>query len=89
MGGLMAGTMRIEWNIPGFNALRKDPAVEAELLRRGRAIAERAGGEPDFAVKVASNPSRARVIVVTDTTVARELEATERSLTRALDAGRS
>jgi hypothetical protein len=36
---------RIEWNLKGFHDLRSDPALVADLERRGEALAEACGGE--------------------------------------------
>lgn len=84
----MAGSMRIDFHNEGFDEVRRDPAVEVELMTRGHAIAEAAGGEPDFLVLSEPSKSRARVVVITATPAAKIAEATDRSLTRALDAGR-
>lgn len=84
----MAGSMRIEFHNEGFDELRRGAAIEAVLMASGRAIAEAAGGEPDFAVISEPSKSRARVVVITATPAAKIAEATDRSLTRALDAGR-
>lgn len=84
----MAGSFKLELNIPGFNELRNSPAVLDELTKRGKSIAQAAGGEPDFAVISQNTKSRARVVVITATPKAMRAEATDRSLTRALDAGR-
>ncbi len=80
---------RIEFHNAGFNELRRSPEVRAELERRGSAIAEAAGGAEDFEVVSTLTKSRARVVVVTATARAKQLEAEDRALTSALDAGRS
>lgn len=72
----------------GFNETRNDPRIQDDLHARGDRIAEAAGGSPDFEVIDAPNETRARVVVKTSTKKGRHLEATERALTRALDAGR-
>jgi hypothetical protein len=78
----------IQINIPAFNAFRNQPEIQQELHRRGEQIAAAAGGAPDFVVVDSPNPTRARTVVITATPKAMEEEATRRSLTRALDAGR-
>lgn len=80
--------LTLKINVPGFNEARNDPTVQAELHRRGEAIAAAAGGAPDFLVIDDPNRTRARVVVVTATPKAMEAEATHRTLTRAFDAGR-
>lgn len=85
---MASGISKVKFHYDGFDALRKDPAVEAELLRRAQAIADAAGGEPDFLVINDPTPSRARVVVVTATDKAMHEEATNRTLTNALSAGR-
>ena len=85
------GDLRIKLYNKGMVELRNSPGVVAELERRASAIAASAGegvatrpAETDF-----SFPSgRARVAVVTETFDAMYAEATNRTLTRALDAGR-
>lgn len=68
-------------------ALLNSPEVKADLLRRAHAIA-RAAGEGVYDVTEGRTPTRARVSVGTGDHTARNAEATNRSLTRALDAGR-
>lgn len=72
---------------PGaIDELLKSPEVQADLAARGKRIAAAAGEG------VVSEPfvgkTRARNTVRTDTTDARIAEATNRTLTRAIDAGR-
>lgn len=85
----MAGSVRIEMNHAGAEAILKDSAVLAELERRGRAIAAAAGGEPDFQVETQTGSRRARVIIRTATLRGMLGEAKDRRLSSALDAGRS
>lgn len=80
--------IRIEMNSQGAEAILKGPEVQAELRRRGDAIAEAAGGAEDYEVLQAVGRARAGVYVVTKTTKAKRAEAEDRTLTRALDAGR-
>jgi hypothetical protein len=61
--------------------------VKADLERRARAIGNAAG--PGHRVESETGRNRARAAVITDDFEARYREATQRSLTRALDAGRS
>lgn len=82
------GSVRISLNIPGFNEFRNQAGIQEELHRQAQAIADKAGGSPDFVVIDSPNPTRARSIVITATPKGMEEEATKRSLTKALDAGR-
>lgn len=89
MGGLIvAASFRLEINIPGFREARRDPAIIADLERRGRAIAAAAGQPGDFSVTTFTNGDRARVIVAAETVRAKRAEAKYRVLTSAMDAGR-
>jgi hypothetical protein len=81
----MANT-RIVLNRAGVKALLRSPEVVADLKRRAEAIAAVAGEGNE--VEVAVGPTRARAAVVTKTFDAMRDEATDRSLTRAIDAGR-
>ena len=81
----MAAT-RIKLNLAGFRKLRRSPEVAADLEKRARRIADAAG--PGHEVEVAKGRTRALGMVWTDTHEARSNEATNRSLTRATDAGR-
>jgi hypothetical protein len=63
--------------------------VREDLERRARAIAAAAGGsEAGFEVGTNVGPNRARASVVTTTAEAMRAEAEDRTLTRAIDAGR-
>lgn len=79
---------RLTLHPEGFNEARTSPALQADLHERGARVAAAAGGEPDFEVIDSPNQTRARVVVVTKTAKAKAAEATDRALTRALDAGR-
>ncbi|MBK7021440.1 MAG: hypothetical protein IPH38_18075 [Candidatus Microthrix sp.] len=81
----MAAT-RIKLNLAGFRKLRRSPEVAADLEKRARRIADAAG--PGHEVEVTKGRTRALGMVWTDTHEARRNEATNRSLTRAIDAGR-
>lgn len=79
--------VRVVLNLKGFDELRKSPSVMAELERRGRAIAARAG-EGFESESAYEGRHRGRVQVYTATPEAMVAEATEHRLLRALDAGR-
>ena len=77
---------KIKFNSKAIAALLKDPAVVADLKRRAEAIAAAAGEGYDA---VSSEPRRrARAAVVTATDAAREDNAENNTLLRALQAGR-
>lgn len=80
---------RIKYHNEGFNKYRQTAPVSF-LVDAGERIAEEAtaasGGE--HVVIVSETKSRARVVVITADDRAREAEATDRTLTNALDAGR-
>lgn len=78
--------IRIEVNRKGVRDLLRSREVEADLTRRAQAIAAAAGAGHEVDSEVGRN--RVRVSVRTDTIDAMLAEATSRSLTRALDAGR-
>lgn len=80
----MAVTVKL--NRAGVQALLKDPRILADLRRRADAIA-RAAGE-GHTVDAQIGRTRARAEVVTDTFEAKHAEATRRTLTSAIDAGR-
>lgn len=68
--------------------LRSDEVSNAAgLQRRARAIAAAAG--PGFEVEDSTGQTRARYTVYAATVDAMRAEATDRALTRAIDAGRS
>lgn len=79
--------IRVEINDAAAEALLKSPEVRADLRRRAQRIAA-AAGQGSYDVTSSTTPSRARVSVGTADYTARKAEATQRSLTRALDAGR-
>jgi hypothetical protein len=81
--------VRVKMNSSGARAILRSAAVQADLERRGGQIAAAAGGEPDYEVETRVGANRVRVSVRTATHEAREAEATDRTLTQALDAGRS
>lgn len=79
--------MKIKLNRAGIRQLLKLPEVQADLARRAQAIATAAG--PGMEVNQQIGANRARASVRTETTAARLAEARDRTLTRAIDAGRS
>jgi hypothetical protein len=85
----MVKKIRVKMNSKGARAILRSAEVQADTERRGRAIAAAAGGEPDFEVETQVGANRVRTSVRTATQKAREAEANQRALTRALDAGRS
>jgi hypothetical protein len=80
------GLTKVDLNEAGIAELLKDTGVQADLVRRGDAIAATAG--PGHVVDLNIESRRASVIVVTDTIEAMVGEAVHRNLTRAIDAGR-
>jgi hypothetical protein len=80
--------IRVQMNSEGARTILRSEAVRKELERRAQRIAEAAGGDPDFEVESQIGDNRARASVRTATQEGREAEATDRALTRALDAGR-
>lgn len=82
----MAGSIRIEMNRAGIIAALQAPGVRADLMRRGLAVSSAAG--PGHMVTARTGRTRVRVSVITATPSAMRREATDRALTRALDAAR-
>lgn len=85
----MASSIRIEISSAGIVELLRSKEVQADLLRRGEAIQAAAGGAPDFDVLAVTGRQRAAVYVSTTTVEGMLAEATDRALTRAIDAGRT
>lgn len=79
-------TVRVKINRKAVRALLRDPKVAADLERRARAIAAAAG--PGHVVESEIGRTRARAAVITETPEAALAEATQRRLTRSIDAGR-
>lgn len=77
---------RIKWNHAGFREILRSGTVEAEVRRRANLIASQAGDGFEASSTVGRN--RALAMVWADTPEARSAEATERRLTRSIDAGR-
>lgn len=80
-------TVRIVLNRRGVRELLRSPEILRDLERRANNIARAAG--PGHEVDSAIGRNRARAAVFTDTFEAAHNEATSRSLTRAIDAGRT
>lgn len=78
--------LRIDMNGAGIQELLKSAEVQAELKARADRIAAAAGEGMEPSVRVGR--SRARASVITGSREAKLAEATDRALTRALDAGR-
>ncbi len=79
-------SVRVKLNRKGVRELLCSTDVGKDLSGRGQRIAEAAG--PGHVVTRRMGRSRQRVSVITDTPEAMRAEATARTLTRALDAGR-
>lgn len=77
------GLDRVKLNNAGFRKLRTLPAVRADLLRRGRRVAEASG--PGYKAEEAPSKNRARVVVYPDTRAAIEDNAANNTLIRNLD----
>ena len=77
---------RIVWNRRGFEALRRHPAVAADLRRRADRIAAQAGD--GFVAQSGQGRTRARAAVIAVSYQARRRSSTDNVLVRALDAGR-
>lgn len=77
---------RIELNSKGVRELLRSEPVKADLERRAAAIAARAG--EGMASDARTGRNRAHASVWTDTPEAMRAEATDRALTKAIDAGR-
>jgi len=82
-------TVRVKIISKGAREILRSAKVQAELERRGKAIADAAGGEPDYEVETRVGANRVRTSVRTATQKAREDESRNKALTRALDAGRN
>lgn len=80
------GSVRVDVNDAGIQALLKSPEVRALLKAKADRIAAAAGGGMEASSW--TGRTRARASVITATSGARRAEAKDRALTRALDAGR-
>lgn len=82
----MATPYTIRVNRSGVREIMRSQAVAAELHERGEKIAAAAGEGMEVESHIGAN--RARTIVTTATFEARQAEAKDRRLTKALDAVR-
>lgn len=80
------GKVLVTLNKSALSKILKSPKMEADLARRARNIADAAGEGMEADSQVGSR--RARAEVRTDTPQAKNGEAKDRRLTRAIDAGR-
>lgn len=85
--------LRLKLNQKGIRELLQSDEVQADLQRRVDRIAAATGAPDDYDARVdviggTSKLGRAMGRVVTATFEARKAEAQDRTLTRALDAGR-
>lgn len=78
--------VRFKLDRSAMRDLLRDPGIVADLRNRARAIAARAG--PGHEYDAGTGRNRARANVWTATPEAMRAEATQRTLTRAIDAGR-
>lgn len=80
---------RIVLNSAAVRALLTSPEIQRDLAERAQRIADAAGGEAaGFETSSVVGSTRARASVITATAEAMVAEASHRTLTRALDAGR-
>ncbi|AYN57487.1 hypothetical protein PBI_KEPLER_11 [Arthrobacter phage Kepler] len=86
MMGMGSKVTRIVFKSAGFRAILRSQAVVADLARRGEAIAAAAG--EGVGVRTGVGANRARVTVATETREAAKSEAVDKTLTRAIGAGR-
>jgi hypothetical protein len=82
-------SVRVEMDSAGFKAILSGPEVEGLLRKHAEAIAAAAGpGHVVDIIQGGYGGGRKVAIIATDTVDAMIAEATDRNLTRALDAGR-
>jgi len=85
-------SIRVELNTAGIRQLLTSDDVLSEVQKRAEAIAAAAGGAPDFEARAAVGPggalARAMGYAITASMDGRVAEATNRVLTRSVDAGR-
>ena len=79
---------KLTFRLAGFRELRTAPKVRADLLRRAQRIAA-ASGKGFVALETSSPRKRARAAVVAASEGARHRNATQNTLLRNLDKGRS
>lgn len=80
------GKVKLDFHYDGFNDVRRDPKVAADLERRADAMAVAAGD--GYEVRTSESKSRARAIVITATPEAMVDQARNHTLERSIDAGR-
>lgn len=78
---------KVTLNSKAARALLQGPEVQADLRRRAESIRRSAG--TGYATSVSVGPNRARGEVRTASYLARRREARQKTLTKALGAGRS
>lgn len=83
----MATKVKIVMIPAGFSGTMRSAGVRADLLARGERI-KAATGTEGFEVIPTDNPGRSGVLVVANTFEARRAEASDKVLTKAIDAGR-
>lgn len=83
---MASGKVTVKMSKQGSRDVLKSLEVRSDLEARARRIAAAAG--PGNEVEVQVGKERARAAIVTTTAEAMRREATDRSLTSALDAGR-
>ena len=85
--GSTSKVTRLKFNGAAFlKLLRGDQGIAPDLIRRGSAIAAAAGD--GVGTRVSRGGARMRVTVATESLDAVKAEATDKTLTRALGAGR-
>ncbi|SMY01111.1 hypothetical protein BSP239C_03182 [Brevibacterium sp. 239c] len=77
---------KLKLNNAGFRALRTDPAVKRDLMKRAQRVAEAAGD--GFEAHESPSKNRARATVGARTAKARRKQSKDNVLQRALNAGR-
>lgn len=77
---------KLKLNNAGFRALRTDPAVKRDLMKRAQRVAEAAGD--GFEAHESPGKNRARATVGARTAKARRNQSKDNVLQRALNAGR-
>lgn len=82
------GKVRWKWHMKGYRQVRTSPGVVADVQSRAAAIALAAGEGMEADFGITGGRVRARASVRTATHEARAAEASDRALTRSIDAGR-
>jgi hypothetical protein len=80
--------VRVKLNSAGIREVLQSDETRADILRRAEAIKAAAGGGDDYEAGAEVVGNRVMGWVVTATDEAKRAEAEDRTLTRALDAGR-